>query len=143
MNHDILKTCIASLIAIVLLYYGAAWAVLRCFHDEDHAISEATLSVADLHDRDFLLWSRDHANTNLDCMGPNYRTETLAGSSAPSKLKLSTTEVTSRLNDFLTLQGIGRAATKSFWLSGVIEPGSPLGFLIDSPRYLFLSILRV
>jgi hypothetical protein len=45
MNHGFLKTFVVSLIAIVLVYYGVAWAVLRCFHDEDETGAEAAVSV--------------------------------------------------------------------------------------------------
>ena len=52
MNHSILKTSISSFIALVLVYYSVAWAVLRCSHEEDFANTEAAVSDASVHSTD-------------------------------------------------------------------------------------------
>ena len=86
MNHRFLNSFVASLIAIVLVYYSVAWAVLRCFHDEDHAGTETAVSVEGRHQRDFSSSPLDHPEAAIDCMGSSYHTKILAGSSAPSQL---------------------------------------------------------
>ena len=143
MKRNFFKVSVASLLATVLLHYGVAWSVLRCFHDEDHAISEAALFVADVHDMDVLFSLRDRLDASFDCICPNYHTETLAGFAAPSKLKLSIAEVTSRLNEFLTGQNVADTVGAAIRPSSAVEAHSPPSFLIDSPRYLSFSVLRI
>lgn len=143
MNHRFLKTFVASLIAIVLVYYSVAWAVLRCFHDEDHAGTETAVSVAGLYQSDFFSSPLKHPKADIDCVGSNYHTETLAGSSVPTKLNILTADVTSRVNGFLPLHGVAEAATENPWLMALFHRGSTLPFLTDSPRHLSLSVLRI
>jgi hypothetical protein len=143
MNRRFLKISVASVIAIVLVYYSVAWAVLRCPHAEDHTGSETAVSVADMHQRDFSLWPPNHPRADIECLGSNYHTETLAGSSAPSQMKTLTADVTSRVNEFLTLHGSAETASDDLWLTAPFDRGSASTFPIDSPRYLSLSVLRI
>jgi len=144
MKHSFLKTFVVSLLAIVLLYYSVAWAVLRCLHDEDHAGTETAVSVAGLHQSDFFSAPPNHPKADIDCMGSSYHTETLAGSSAPSQLNILTADVTSRVNGFLTLHGVAaETATENLWRMALFDRGSTLPFPTDSQRYLSLSVLRI
>jgi hypothetical protein len=143
MNHHFLKTCVVSLISIVLVYYSVAWAVLGCFHDEDETGTETAVSVDGLHQRDFVPSRVKHPKADIDCMGSNYYTETLAGSSAPSEMDILIADVFSHVNEFLTLHGIAEAATENLWLMALFDWGSTLPFLANFPCYLSLSVLRI
>jgi len=144
MNHRFLKTFVVSLLAIVLVYYSVAWVVLRCLHDEDHAGTETAVSVAGLHQSDIFSSPLNHPKADIDCMGSNYHLETLAGSSGPTQLNISTADIGSRVNGFLTLHGVAaETATENLWLMALFDRGSRLPFPTDSPRYLSLSVLRI
>ena len=143
MNQNSLMTCVVSLLATVLLYYSAAWSVLGCFDRQDDAVRGPTLSDANIHTSEFLLLLRHHVEARLDCVGTNYHTETLAGSSSLPKLQLPTFGARSDANDSLVLQRLGRAGIESLRLRAVFESGFALKFSTDSPRYLSLSALRL
>lgn len=143
MNHRYLKTFVVSLIAIVLVYYSVAWAVLRCSHDEDHIGTETAVSVEGLQQRHFVPSHVKHPKADIDCMGSNYHTETLAGSSAPSQLRTLTANITSQVTGFLALQGSAEVAIENLWLWALFDRGSTLPFPTHSPRYLSLSVLRI
>src|SRR5574341_495231 len=107
MNHNPFKSSVVSLLAVVLLYYSVAWSVLGCFHDDEDAFSEQTFAYAGLQLNEFLDLPWHHATTHLDCEGPNYHTEALAGTSFLPKLHLSDFGVASAANDPLTFYGSG------------------------------------
>jgi hypothetical protein len=142
MNHGFLKTFVVSLIASVLVYYGVAWAVLRCLHEDDTG-AEASVSGDGLHQGNFVPSRGKHPKADIGCMDSNYHTETLAGSSAPSQINILIADVISQVNTFLTLHGIADAPTENLWLAALFNRGSTLTFLADSPRYLSLSVLRI
>ena len=141
MNHG-LRTFFAALISSVLVYYSVAWAVLRCVHDEDRAGTETVVSYSGLQS-DFFTSPLNQAKADIDCMGSNYHTETLAGSSVPNQLNILTIDITSHVNGFLTLHGVAEAATENLWRTAVFDRGSTFTFPTDSPRYLSLSVLRI
>jgi hypothetical protein len=131
MNHHLLKSLVAMVVAFVLLYYSVAWAVLRCSHDGDDS------------DHEVALLNGDPVHLNLECVGPDYHTESMAGSSSPSQFDRLMPEVTRHVNDFLTLQTGSGDAASDVWLRAVFETSPSLAFLIGLPSYLFLSILRI
>jgi hypothetical protein len=143
MNRRFLKTPVASVIAIVLVYYSVAWAVLRCPHAEDHTGSETAVSVADMHQRDFSLWPPNHPRADIECLDSSYHTETLAGPSARSQMKTLAADIASYVNTFLTLNDIAQAASENLGLTTLFDRGFASTFPIDSPRYLSLSVLRI
>ena len=143
MNRHLLKTFVVSLVSFVLLYYSVAWAVLRCSHEEDHGYHQVTLYNADAHARGSSFASPNHVQEHLDCMAPDYHTESLAGPSSASQLHRLTTDITSHVYDFLTLQRVAGNGATDLWLSAVFERVTPRNFLIDSSRYLSLSVLRI
>jgi hypothetical protein len=142
MNRSIIKTSISSFIALVLVYYSVAWAVLRCSHDEDfantaEAVSDASVRIAG---SSYSLQSQDGAH--LDCMGSDYHTETLAGSSASLQQRLLCTEIGSRVTDLSTFQNTGTAESGNLWLRALFD-GSAVAHPIRLRRYLSLSVLRI
>ena len=136
MSRKYIKTGLISLLAFVLLYYSAAWAVLRCFHDEDHSTEAGVVSGGDLHAKAVYFPFSHHAQADLDCLGSNYHTESLAGPSLPTELHRLTNRLTSRVADDLTLLGLAADGSRGIRLSPVI-------FQTHPPRYLSLSVFRI
>ena len=131
-----MKTGVVSVLTFVLLYYSAACAVLRCFHDEDHSTEAAFVPASDLHAKHAHLPISHHAQANLDCIGSNYHTESLAGPASPTELHRLTSRLASRVTDDLTLPGLAADGSRGIRLSPVIFQAHP-------PRYLSLSIFRI
>jgi hypothetical protein len=143
MNRPFIKTSVVTIISLVLLYYSVAWAVLRCFHDEHQINSEVILSDVDRHDKDFFLSSPSHAHAYLDCMAPDYHTESLAGSSSLSQLQRLTVNITSRLDNTQPWQNIAGEHARDIWLRALFDKISAPIFPFDLPRYLSFSSLRI
>jgi hypothetical protein len=131
MNHHLLKSLVAVVVAFVLLYYSIAWAVLRCSHDGDDS------------DHEVVLLNGDPLHLDLECVGPNFHTEAMAeASSSPQRDRLMP-DITPYVNDFFTLQTRSGDAASDVWLRAVFESSPSLAFLIGLPSYLFLSVLRI
>jgi hypothetical protein len=130
MNHDLLKSLVAVVVAFVLLYYSIAWAVLRCYHDGDDS------------DHEVALLNGDFVHLDLECVGPNFHTESMAEASSPPQRDRLMLDITPHGNDFLTLQ-IRSDAASDVWLRAVFETSPSLAFPIGLPFYLFLSVLRI
>jgi hypothetical protein len=139
MNRHYMKTAVVSVLTFILLYYGVAWAVLSCFHEEDYAHHPAVISVAAaLGDETFLPFSR-HDHVNVDCLDFYYHTESLAEGSSSSQLPVRVARDVSHGMDDLTL-ALAAAQARRLWLKAVLDR---FPFLIDLPRYLSLSVLRI
>lgn len=142
MSRHFIKTSVVTILSSVLLYYSVAWAVLRCFDHEDETGAQTAISADGLHHADFAPSHIDHPKAHIGCMGSNYHTETLAGSSSPSQLRTLTTNIT-QVTGFLALEGNGEVALENLWLRAVFDRASTLPFPTASPRYLCLSVLRI
>jgi hypothetical protein len=142
MNHPIAKSIVSSFIALVLVYYSAAWAVLRCCHDEDFAHTEAAVSDASAHSVGSSHSFPSQDGARLDCMGSDYNTEALAGYSDPLPRRLLSSDIASLVTDLSVLHGTGTAKSGNLWLRALFD-GSALAYPIDPPRYLSLSVLRI
>jgi hypothetical protein len=136
MSRHYIKTGVVSLLTVVLLYYSVAWAVLRCFHDEDHSTEAGVVSASDPHAKDAHFPFSHHAQANLDCIGSNCHTESLAGPASPTELHRLTSRLAFRVTDDLTLPGLAADGSRGIRLSPVIFQAHP-------PRYLSLSIFRI
>ena len=106
MNRSILKTFISSFIALVLVYYSVAWAMLSCAHDEDFAITEVIVSDAGARDAGFYQSLASQAQSHLDCMESDYHTETLGGFLGPLQERLLSTDIASHITDLSILHGV-------------------------------------
>ena len=124
------KIFIAISVSLLLLYYSAAGAVLRCSHDGDDS------------DHQVRMPNGDPVHLDLECVGPSFHIETIADASSPPQRDRLTLDITPHVNDFLTVQTATGDAATDFWLRAVFERSRSLGFLIGLPSYLFLSILR-
>lgn len=140
MNRHRLKIFLVSVISFVLLYYSVAWAVLRCLHVEGQEKYQVAL---DIGERGSNLASRNDVHDYLDCMGSNYHTESLAGSTVSSELRQQMRDVSARANVLLPLSTMPHDQTLEVWLSAVFDKVSSPPFSIDLPRYISLSVLRL
>jgi hypothetical protein len=124
------KIFVVTSASLLLLYYGVAWAVLRCCHDDTYSRYEVARYITS---------NPYNVHTNIECSNTVNRTESIAESSSPSRLDRLTPNTTPHVNDFLNLLGAKNQRAGDLYLRAVFE--TPL--LIDSPRYLSLSILRI
>ncbi len=138
-----LKSLVVSLISLVLLYYSSAWAVLRCLHDDDDANSTVALFDTDVRGNDYYLSSPSAVESHLDCLSADYHTESLAGPASPPQLHRWATHISFHVTDFLSASSLAETWARDLWLRAVFERPPRLTFLVDSPLYLSLSILRV
>jgi len=143
MNRRHVKTFVATFLASMLLYYSAAWAVLRCCHDDEQASLEEGVSKDDLHDGldSHISWTRQ-VPTQIDCLDFEYQTEVLAGPASPPELHRVTAAVTPSANDFYVLKSLADSHRKNL-LRNVFTRGSPPTEPSDPPLYLSLSSLRI
>lgn len=142
MNRRFVKTSVIMIFSSLLLYYSVAWAVLRCFHDEDESGTETTVLADASQQRHFVPAHTEHSKADIGCMGANFHTETLAGSSSPPQVRTLTTNITQVIG-FLGLEGNAEVAIENLWLRALFNRGSSLPFPTASPRYLSLSVLRI
>ena len=143
MNMRRLKTFVATFLASMLLYYSAAWAVLRCCHEEDQASLEASVSGYDLDDGSSSHVLRpSYAPTQIDCGDFEYHTESLASRASPPQFHSFTTALMPYPNNFFFLSSLSDSHKRNL-LRNVFTRGSPLSELSDPPLYLSLSGLRI
>ena len=143
MNRQHLKTFVATCLAFVLLYYSAAWAVLRCCHHEEHPNLEETVSKDHLHDGLYshLSWP-SHAPSQVDCLDFENQTEVLAGPTAPPQFHRGTATLTHHTNDFFVLKSLADGHRKNL-PRNIFTRGSPPAEPSDPPLYVSLSSLRI
>ena len=143
MNRQHVKTFVSTFLASMLLYYSAAWAVLRCCHDDEHASLEETASKDDLHDGldSHISWP-SHAPTQIDCLDFEYQAEVLAAPASPPQFHSVTAAVTPCSIDFFVLKTLADGHRKTL-LRNIFTRGSPHSELADPPLYLSLSTLRI
>ncbi len=143
MNNPYLKAFLATFLASMLLYYSAAWALLRCCHEDDPASVEQTMSADDLHDGFHSRFSRpSHAPSQIDCVDFEYQTEVLASPASPPQFHRATAALTPYANDFFVLKSLADGHRKNL-LRNVFTSGSPPAEPLDPPLYLSLSTLRI
>lgn len=141
MNRQYLKTFVATFLAGFLLYYGAAWAVLRCCHYEAEATSEVSRFDAELANPHLRVWRPSDAATQIDCLDFEYHAETLGGPASPPQFHRVTAAVTPCANHFSVLKNLAESHKNNF--SGNAFPsGSPPSEPSYPPLYLSLSSLR-
>lgn len=129
MSRHLIKRAVVTVVSFVLLYYSVAGALLRCFHDVD-----------DLNDESEICY-QNTGHDNLECVGPEYHTESMAGSSAPPQLHRIITDCAPHANNILILRNFSEEI--SIWRRAVFRRLSPLKSLNPVPRYLSLSVLRI
>lgn len=134
MNRQFFKVFVMTLISFALLYYGAAWAVLRCCHEKSHSsLSVFFNSVNPV----------DSSSPELSCLELVYHTESMAQPSSASRLHFLIDGLRMSSVDSLTSQWVLQHDQSALWPRAVFERFPSFSFLIGLPRYLSLSILRI
>ena len=137
-----LKFATVWFLVFVLLYYSVAWAVLQCSHAEGDMNHEVNVSETDPHDQHADL-SVPRTHSFLDCTGPQYHTETLAGPSSPSELLHLTTNAALESDNFYSLASVAEHRALNPRFRTVFKTGSPLPQLSGASLYLSLSVFRI
>jgi hypothetical protein len=143
MNYRFAKSSLCSLIALVLIYYSVAWAVLRCSHEDDFANAAAAMADASAYSTGSSYSFQRQDGAHLDCMGSDYHTEALAGFSASLEQRVLFTDIASRVTDLSNLHDTGTAESDgNLWLSALFD-GLVHSSRIGLPLYLSISVLRI
>jgi hypothetical protein len=136
MTARFFKIFAVTLLSFTFSYYGVAWAVLQCFHEQDDFYQGAVSDMENhtmYHDV-----ASDHSSPNLECPGPACVTESMAGSSSQSRSINLTGEA--HLNfaaSFVTRSTAGNEKSVH-WRRTLFDRSSNA-----VPIYLSLSILRI
>ncbi len=137
-----IKVLVFAAVSLVLLYYNVAWAVLRCPHEENHPDLEVVSYDAGLYAAEISHSGPSRRQLNLDCTGPNYHTELLAGPSSTSELLRLTREIASRANVFFGLSRFALDLVGDIWRIALSHNFSSASLPFALPRYLSLSVFR-
>lgn len=130
MNRWLFSRIALGAVGLVLLYYNVAWAVLRCPHQENQS-QEITAYEPDS-------W---HRHANLDCTGPKYHTEVLAGPSNSEVLRLAGV-IASQGNLFVGFADPALKQIEDFSPLPLFDDRSSTGLPFGLPRYISLSVFR-
>ena len=136
------KFVLVFLISSTLLYYSAAWAVLGCFHADDHAVYGTLTSTHDSFDLAVSLPLPVEQHAVIECTGLRYHVEALAApaSSAETNRLASAHRLIS--SQFISPTGI-TTATNAFRLIIRVQWRAPLTLSSEIPLYLSLAFLRI
>jgi hypothetical protein len=133
-----LKELTVIALSVVFVYYGVAWAVLKCFHED----ASSPIGAYSL-DTEVGFLEPEHAPTNLECLGGTYRTESMAASSSTVRVFDRSAQSASNFNGFLTLQLATANLASDLWLRFVFERAVTSFVPIRLPRHLSLSVFRI
>jgi hypothetical protein len=139
MSRHFFKTAVLMLVSFVILYYGVAWAILRCAHDaedSDHGLAWH----ADVNENGLLHLAR--LDTDVECLGPVYHQESMAGSSSV-RFHWLASESSTNGNGFLTLETVANDRASDLGRKIIFEVISPPVLSTRLLLYLFLSSLRI
>jgi len=143
MTRRHVKTCLAASIAAVLLFYNAAWAILRCCDVEAHGSLEQILPTGVLQDG---LYSQVSAPTpapsQIDCLDIDHQIEVLIGPTSPPQFQRGTFTLAPYGNNFFILKSLVDGHWKNL-LRNIFTRGSALAEPSNPPLYLSLSSLRI
>jgi len=137
------KAVLATFLVSMLLYYSAAWALLRCCHETEPVIVEQSMSVADLHGALRPNFSPPNQTpTQIDCLDFDYQSAVLASPASPPQLHRVTATIAWYVTDFFILKSLADGHGKSS-PGSVFTRGSPPAEPSDPPLYLSLAALRI
>ncbi|MGE5219779.1 MAG: hypothetical protein ACM3SP_22490 [Chloroflexota bacterium] len=138
MKRRLVKTAVLAVVSVVLLYYNVAWAVLHCPHQQsDSHEAEFFETGSRLAEESFPPIGR--SEEYVECIGPQYHTEVLAGAPAQSELLRYADGDTSFQAPGFPLRH--PAAADASLGSKVDYFAAPIPSIYSS-RYLSLSVLR-
>ena len=133
MRGQVRRTTVVTLILLALLYYGVAWAVLRCPHQESQPDQEAALYNAS----SYVVF--DGGRAESDCTGPRYHTESLAGPSGSTESLRLIRDFASHFHAFPAFL-VDKGQFADAWLGHLLNNLSTTA--IHLPRYLSFSVFR-
>lgn len=143
MNRQRVKTFLPIILAAMLLYYDAAWAILRCCHVGEHEGVEEVLSTGGLRDDlDMHPLRSSPKPSQLDCLDVDYQIMVLAAPASPRQFQRGAATLTPGGNDLFVLKHLADGRRTNFFPS-YFTRGSPFAVPSDRPIYLALSSLRI
>jgi hypothetical protein len=137
MNRPPSKIVLAIFVTAMLLYYNAAWAMLRCCHIDEHGAIEEVFPAGDLHDE-----QDRHSPSQVDCLSVDYQAEISAGPVSTPQLHRGMAARTFYVNDLF----VPKPLVGSHWKTlcgNTFTRGSPNVEPSVGPLYLYLSSLRI
>lgn len=143
MQNRPLKMFLVSLVSFVLLYYSVAWAVLRCFHDEDHSVHGVVVQDARPSGQAVMLPSTDSSHGAIDCIGLGYHVESLAAPAAPVQFERFAAESNLVPKRFLYGQNARAGMAVALEFRHSFQRQSTLAQFSHLPLYLSLAVLRL
>lgn len=138
-----IKTSVVTVVSLVLLYYGVAWAVLRCAHHEvnpDHVVAVHDFSS---HGAVNGLASPSVPGVYLDCTDGDYHLESLAGPSTSSELLRLLGDTAPHTKATLPLPNIVRERDQDLGMKAFVNGVSSPTSATAPPRFLSISVLRL
>jgi len=135
MTGRFFKIFAATLLSFTLSYYGVAWAVLQCLHEDD--LSQGAITDVENH-TNYHEAALDHESPSLKCPGPACVIESMADSSSQSRSLNLTGEVRLNFADSLAMRSTAGDEKSVHWRRSVFDR-SPNAV----SRYLSFSILRI
>jgi hypothetical protein len=142
MNRRHVKTFVATFLASMMLYYSAAWAVLRCCHDDEHAGVMESISKDGMHDGlDADISRPSGPPAQVDCLDFDFQTEVLAIPTPAPELHRVSIAVTPSSFHLNALKSLADDHRKDL-LRYVFTRGSPSESSAP-PLYLSLATLRI
>ena len=143
MNRHQQTTFLATVLAAMLLYYDAAWAVLRCCDVGEHGGFEEILPTGNAHDQLDRHSSRSSPlPSQIDCLDVDHQIEVLIGPASPPQIQRGTFALTPYGNDFFIPKSLVDGHWKNL-LRNIVTRGSALAEPSNPPLYLSLSSLRI
>jgi hypothetical protein len=137
-NNIIIVSCLSAM----LFYYGAAWAVLRCLHDDHTESYTATVgtqtAVGILHDERPSQHPRE-----LECLRIKFHTESLASSSPSPQSERWGIALRPHIQSACNLAVIGAYGVSGLSPTASVDTMALSGLPVRSPAYLSLSVLRL
>ena len=137
MNRQPAKIVLATFVTAMLLYYNAAWAMLRCCHVDEHGAIEEILPAGDLHEE-----QDRHSPSRIDCLSVDYHSEVSAGPASPPQCHRETAARTLYVNDLFVPEHLVGSHWKTL-CGNTFTRGSPNAEPSVGPLYLYLSSLRI
>jgi hypothetical protein len=135
MNRQPAKIVLATFVTAMLLYYNAAWAMLRCCHVDEHGAIEEIFPAGDLHDE-------QEAPLRIDCLSVDYQSEVSAGPASPPQFHRGTAARPLYVNDLFVPEHLVGSHWKTV-RGNTFTRGSPNAEPSVGPLYLYLASLRI
>lgn len=139
----VVKTSVVTIVSFVLLYYGVAWAVLRCAHQEVQSDQEVALHNLRSHGGVNSINPPSVPQEDLDCTGADYHVESLVRPATSSELLRLLRDTAPHHKATLPALSNARAPAPDLLIEALFNRVSCLPSPTDLRRFLSLSVLRL